>query len=122
MPYLLQWLKGKSGFPLMSYNSETLNRWFTAFVALCTGLGIQMSFNAGAGTLLISGLTFASVASAAQHAAFQWAMQHGVYKTMIAPSLPGAVQSTQRQTPDAVVLEPMMNKPGEGPAKDPVKP
>jgi hypothetical protein len=120
LPYLLQWLKGKSGFPLMSYNSQALNRTFTALVAFCASLGIHITFNSIAGTLLISGLTLSTIVTALQHGAFQWMMQHGVYKMMIAPSLPGAVQASKRAEPDATILEPMVNE--KGPAKDPAKP
>jgi len=116
MPYLLQWLKGKAGFPLMNYNSETLNRWISGAVAILTSLGIQMSFNVGAGTLIITGLTASGIASGIQHAAFQWAGQHLVYKAVIAPALPGAVQATKRAEPDATIIEPMVGE--KGPPKD----
>jgi hypothetical protein len=120
--YLLQWLKGRPWFPLLNYNSESMNRWITGFAALLTSIGIQVSFNAGAGVLTITGLTAAGIGAGLQHVGFQWALQHSVYKMMIAPALPGAVQATERAKPDAKIIEPMVSAKAnaEGPAKDSV--
>lgn len=117
MPYLFQWLKGQRWFPLLSYTSDNMNRWITALLAAFAGFGIGMNFNSVAGVLTISGLTVAGISAGVQHALVQWAMQHGAYKTLIAPPLPGAVQATKRSAPNATIIEPMVG--GEGPAKDP---
>lgn len=117
MPRVLQWLKGKTSFPLLSYTSGKLNFWITGLIASLTSFGIHFVFNAGAGTLLITGLTTAGLWAGIQHAALQWAAQHFVYKTTIAPTLPGAVQATIRAEPTKTIVEPMAG--AEGPAKDP---
>lgn len=119
LPYILQWLKGQRWFPLLSYTSDNLNRWMTALVAVAMGFGIGINFNQAAGVLTVTGLTLAGLSAGVQHALVQWAMQHGAYKTLIAPPMPGAVQATKRSAPDAVVIEPMVG--AEGPPKDPPK-
>ena len=119
-PYLLQWLKGQKWFPFLSYTSGTMNRWITALVAAAAGFGIGVSFNSDAGVLTVTGLTLAGLWAGTQHAIVQWAMQHGAYKTLIAPALPGAVQATERAQPTAKIIEPMVGDTSkEGPAKKP---
>jgi hypothetical protein len=108
VPYLLQWLKGQSWFPLVSFTSGKLNAIVAAIIATAAGFGIAFNYNPDVGALTITGLTAAGLWQGLLHAVQQFFMQHAAYKTLIAPSLPGAEQAAWRDAagyvPDKKVI------------------
>ena len=90
VPYILQWLKSQSWFPFLTLPGGKLNTMVAAIVAIAGGLGIAFSFNDQTGILTVSGLTWASLWPALQHAVMQFMMQHAAYRTLIAPAPPKA--------------------------------
>lgn len=96
VPYVLQWLKGQSWFPLVSYYSGKLNASVAFLIAALGGLGIGIHYNGTLHELTVTGLTMAGIWTGLQHVVQQWLMQHAAYRTLIAPPQPGAVQSSQR--------------------------
>jgi len=97
VPYILQWLKGQTWFPLVGFNSGGMNRFVAAVVAIIGGFGLATHFDGAGGVLTISGLTIPNVWQGILHSAQQFLMQHAVYKTAIAPPLPGPTQSAARE-------------------------
>ena len=83
--YALELLKKASWFPWINRSSDVLNRMVSGILAVATALGIHTKFDAQHGTLLITGLTLASVA----HFAFDWlrsfVFQEMIYKGIIKP-------------------------------------
>lgn len=84
----IQYLKKSHWFTFLSTeaHSQTTNMVFSIVVAGITSLGISFSYNASKGQLIIDGLTFTSIFSAASHWFIQWAGQHVAYKTVVVPS------------------------------------
>lgn len=102
IPVILQWLKGQNWFPLLNYHNGTLNRIISWSIGALAGLGIGISYNSTAGMLTITGLTMAGLATGIQHAIVQIALNHGMYKAIVAPPLPGIQQAIQRDNGGSV--------------------
>ena len=84
---LLEWLKGKSWFPLVNANTSSINRLVaigTAFVA-AIGVHLVSDWNQAEGVLVITinGLTVANIAHGLIAWIQQYAMQQGSYKLLI---------------------------------------
>lgn len=94
VPFVMQWLKSQSWFPLASLSGGWLNRITAAVIAIAAGFGITTHFQGG--ELTISGLTLPNIWSGIQHAVMQYMVAHTTYKMAIAPPLPGAEQAAQR--------------------------
>lgn len=90
--YGVEMLKKSPWFPWIHRSSDAVNRTIAAAMAVATALGIHAKFDAEHGTLLITGLTLASVA----HFAFDWlrslVFQEMIYKGVVKPQ---AVASRQ---------------------------
>jgi hypothetical protein len=103
----LQWLKAQPWFPLVADGKGKLNRIVAAFVAFCTSLGVHFVWNGAEHTLVISGLTFSTIAASVYHWASQMATQEVIYRA--------TRQKTQEQVPVPVNANP-------GPILQPPKP
>jgi hypothetical protein len=93
--YGLELLKNASWFPWINRSSDAVNRIVAGILAVATALGIHTKFDPQHGTLLITGLTLASVA----HFGFDWlrsfVFQEMIYKGVIKPRV---VTTTRVQT------------------------
>jgi hypothetical protein len=83
LPYVLEWLKSKPWFPLIRANSLWLNRITAGVAALVTAGVLHYNFAAD-GSFTFSGNIY-TMAHVMWAASTQYAMQHFVYKTAIAP-------------------------------------
>ena len=101
VPYILQWLKSRSWFPILTMAGGKMNAIVAAAVAIAGGVGIAFTFNDQTGILTVSGLTWTSIWPGLQHAVMQFMMQHAAYRTLIAPATPGALQSQKGAPPKA---------------------
>jgi hypothetical protein len=81
----LKWLKYQKWFPLMAKEAAVLNRLFSIGVAFVAAIGIHWTFDAVAGTMIITGLTYAGIAHGLMAWFVQFAMQQGVFKTIVQP-------------------------------------
>lgn len=81
--YVIQALKHWKAFPLITPDTKTLNRIVGALVALFSGLGVHAQFDAAAGTLVVSGLVWASMTSAASSVIVQWVTQQFFYDLVL---------------------------------------
>lgn len=99
VPFILQWLKRSSWFPVLTMETSKLNAIVASIIAVAGGVGIAFTYNAQSGVLTVTGLTLASIWNALQHSILQFMMQHTVYRVAIAPPLPGPTQAAQREQP-----------------------
>ena len=78
--FLLQWLKHQTWFPLLNTWSE---KWWkitvSAIVAFCSALGVSFVFNPVMGTLLVTGLTWATISHGVWAFVLSFATQHLAY-------------------------------------------
>ena len=65
--------------------TETANRWVARLVALASTIGGDASFDVGAGTLMITGLTTSGIFQAIGEYAKQYALQEVAYKKFVRP-------------------------------------
>lgn len=101
--YGIQWAKKLNTIPFVNFETENANRIFSIIVAAAIGAGITFTFNRTAGILSVGGLTLPNLYHFVSFGIQQFAMQHGVYKTMIAPALPGKIQEEVRKNGHAEV-------------------
>jgi hypothetical protein len=94
---VMQWLKGQKWFPFLNYDTGRLNAIVAAIIAAASGAGIFFTFDRGAGILTVTGLTTSNLIALAGRAAAQYLLQHFAYRAVIAPPLPGPLQSAERQ-------------------------
>jgi hypothetical protein len=115
--YGIQLLKKIQAIPFVNFETQNANRWLSALIAAAVGAGITFTFNKAAGILTMAGLTLPNIYHFVSLAIQQFAMQHGVYKTMIAPPLPGRIQEEVRRVngggPVAVVPVQVIPLPSE---------
>ncbi|HET9304850.1 MAG TPA: hypothetical protein VFO46_02375 [Candidatus Sulfotelmatobacter sp.] len=98
LPFLIQWLKSKSWFPLVNYNTERLNQVSCAGFALAASTTILFTFSGG--VLTVSGLTPASIGHFFYSWWSMWALNHLIYKCAVSPPVPGAIQDLARRRDD----------------------
>jgi hypothetical protein len=82
----IQWLKRAEFFPWLTIDTEKLNRAVGAFLALVTSAGILWTFDKDAGTLMISGLTYANGVTFLTHFVGQFVGQQYIFKTAFKPT------------------------------------
>lgn len=91
--YGVELLKKSPWFPWIHRSSDAVNRTIAGVMAVGTALGIHAKFDAEHGTLLITGLTLASVA----HFGFDWlrsfVFQEMIYKGVVKPHAVGSRQA-----------------------------
>lgn len=82
--YAIEAAKKSTWFPWLHAETKTLNRLVSAVLAAAAAFGIHASFDAVAGTLIITGLTWAGVLGAAWAWLQQWVLQQIVFDSVIA--------------------------------------
>jgi len=81
---LLEWAKGKSWVPLVNhFNSATANRTVAAVLAVISSIGIHAQYDGAAGSLVITGLTFATILPSIAEVIKQFVIQQMIYKGII---------------------------------------
>ena len=78
-----QGLKKASWFPWLAARTTGMNRFVAAVFAALSTVGIQIQFDAGAGTMIISGLTIASVLTFVVDFARSWIAQKLLYRLTV---------------------------------------
>ena len=86
---IIQWIK-KSQLDIFNLfgsekNKAFANQCLSIIVAFITSIGIGYKYDATAGTLILTGLTIASLQHGLWHWMLQWISQHVAYKTLIVP-------------------------------------
>ena len=76
-------LKKASWVPWLAARTTGMNRLVAAVFAALSTVGIQIQFDAGAGTMLVSGLTIASVLTFVVDFARSWIAQKLLYRLTI---------------------------------------
>jgi hypothetical protein len=95
---LIQYLKNSKWFPLLQDGSNTLNRIASAFLALCTAVGIHIAWNhgdvPGSYMIAVSGLTLTGVGMGIWHWAVAYTFNEMTYKGAKAASAIGVTVKT----------------------------
>jgi len=81
----IEWLKQQKWFPWMTADSTVLNRWVGRLVAAVSVVGIHMTFDPNAGTLLVSGLSLAGIGGALVEFVKQYLLQQIAYRSVVKP-------------------------------------
>lgn len=90
--WLLEKLKASPRIGLISHQSSMyVQRYAAAIVAFATSLGIHFQFDHQAGTLLITGLSLASLGHFVWGAVQQFIMQEVAYQKLVKPAPPAPV-------------------------------
>jgi len=82
--YILQWLKNAPWFPVLTERST--KAWkvtLSCLVAVMSAMGLGYSFDPVAGTILITGVSAASVWNALTVFGISLLSQHGAYEMLI---------------------------------------
>lgn len=83
---ILQWVKHHPKIALLQLNEKRLNRYVSILVAGITSIGVNVGFDANAGTLTVSGLLAGSIVSHIGEWVRQWVFQQVMYRTAIQPN------------------------------------
>lgn len=78
--FLIAFLKKQAWFPLLTSETEKLNRLAAVVLSGLAALGISVSFNHEAGQLIVSGLTASTIVTGLWHWLQQFALTHGWFK------------------------------------------
>lgn len=90
--YAIQWLKRASWFPAFSEeSSKVAKRLVSAVVAAGAAFAVNFDWNAAAGVLTISGLTWANLAHGIQQFLVSFLTQHATFRMLIDGAAPPAV-------------------------------
>lgn len=84
--YLIEWAKRSRLMPITA-STKSINRALNVVLAAAVALGINWTFDASAGTLVITGLTWPALAHAGWEFLKQLATQQILYDGVIAPKL-----------------------------------
>jgi hypothetical protein len=82
---MMQWLKHKPWFPFLVEGNDHLNRAFAVVVAIGASVGIHFTFDAEAGSLMITGLILTNVLHAGWASIQQYAFQQFMFRSVIKP-------------------------------------
>ena len=81
--FVFEWLKKARWFPWITRSSDGLN-WLVGIVlAALAAAGIQLAFNPDEGTLIVSGLSLASLTAFFAEWVRQWIFQQIVFKGVV---------------------------------------
>lgn len=83
--FVIEHLKKAAWFPWLTEYEDGFNRFVAIAVAVCASIGIAFTYDATAGTLLITGLTWESVQAVGWTSVKQWVLQQLVYKGVVKP-------------------------------------
>jgi hypothetical protein len=78
--FLIGFLKKQSWFPWLTAETAKANRASAFLLSGAAALGVHATFNHAAGQLIISGLSWAAIGTAAYHWVSQFAFTHGWFK------------------------------------------
>lgn len=81
--YVIEWLKTSNRVPWLHDYSDRLNRIVSAVLAIVASLGIQYTYDATTGTLVLSGLTLSSLVPVAWEAIKQFVANEVAYKVVV---------------------------------------
>lgn len=84
--YILQWVKKAEWFPWLTRHST--DGWkviVSAVIAAASAFAIDFKWDSGAGSLMITGLTFAHAWNGLVAFGVSFLAQHGTYKALIEP-------------------------------------
>lgn len=81
--YLIQLAKKSARIPWISTETSKLNRLIAVLASLFSSVGIHFSFNAAAGTLVITGLTLAGILGFAWHWLTAFVSQQLIFQTAV---------------------------------------
>lgn len=81
--YLIEWLKSKQWFPFLTADTKTLNRLISAVTAFVAAVGIGFNYDAGAGQLVITGLTWSTILIGGWEWAKQFVLQQVLYDSVV---------------------------------------
>lgn len=84
--YLIEWAKRSKLIPI-SASTTSINRALNVLLAAAVALGINWSFDATAGTLVITGLTWPALGHAGWEFLKQLVTQQILYDGVLAPKL-----------------------------------
>lgn len=77
---VMQWAKRQAWIPMIDFDSASVNRVVAGLLAVVTSLGIHAQYNGADGSLLVTGLSVASVLSFSGEALRQFILQQLIYK------------------------------------------
>ena len=89
--YVIELLKKSPLMPLITEQTVRANRLLGVLASGLATLGIGFTFDAEAGTMMITGLTFAAIVHNAWHWFTQWAVQQYIYASAIEAPKKGRV-------------------------------
>lgn len=104
--FFQQWLKRQSWFPLLTYESKSMNHLFSIAMAGLGTLGIHFTWNAGDHSLMITGLAVPAIATGMVHWVQQYLMTKVGYVALQSQLNPPAAQQ-----PMPVVVVPGSKQP-----------
>lgn len=99
--FVQNFLKQQTWFPLISYNSAKMNHIFAIIAAGAATVGIHFTFNSADHSLMITGLSAATIGTAAWH----WLQQYILSKTAYT-ALQAQLNPPMSQQPQPVVVVP----------------
>lgn len=85
VPFVLQWLKNAAWFPWLTRHTDGLVRLLSLAVAFASSVGIIVSWDPAAGSLLITGLHLQAIGALVFQAWAHFKGQEIVYRTAIKP-------------------------------------
>jgi len=78
--FLIEKLKAAKNIPWIHQHSSQLNRMVAIATSGLAAVGVHFTFNAGDGTLLITGISMAGIVGAAWHWVQSFALQEVMYQ------------------------------------------
>jgi hypothetical protein len=96
--FLQNWLKQQKWFPLINYNTPKVNHIFSIVLTGVATVGIHFTWSSTDHSLLITGLSLATISQGAWH----WIQQYIITKTGYT-ALAGQLNPPAAQQPTAVV-------------------
>ena len=77
---VMQWAKRQPWIPMIDFDSARANRVVAGILAVITSLGIHAQYNGADGSLLVTGLSWASILPLSGEALRQFILQQLIYK------------------------------------------
>lgn len=81
--YAIQWAKKSGAIPWLHEHTRALNRLVSAILAAIAAFGIDWTYDATHGTLLITGLTLASILTSGWEFLKQLVIQQMIYDGVV---------------------------------------
>ena len=81
--HIIEWAKNSQKIPWINKDTDKLNKAVSVLIAVLSGIGVHIAFDASAGSLTITGLALKSLLPAIYSAVKQYIAQQGTYKMYI---------------------------------------